>query len=91
MVFVFITERSLVISPSAMPSAAAFSSIASMVLIILMIVRALAGSKDDVGYIGGRIGDKGNGKGDGNDDIGGKSKCETKQRPRGSGVHSLAS
>ena len=79
------------ISPSAMPSAAAFSNIASMVLIILMIVRALAGSKDDVGYIGGRIGDKGDGKGDGNDDIGGKSKCETKQRPRGSGVHSLAS
>ena len=91
MVFVFITERSLVISPSAMPSAAAFSSIASMVLIILMIVRALDGSKGDVGYIGGRIGDKGDGKGDGNDDIGGKSKCETKQRPRGSGVHSLAS
>ena len=75
------------ISPSAMPSAAAFSSIASMVLIILTIVGALAGSKDDVGYIGGRTGDKG----DGNDDIGGKSKCETKQRPRGSGVHSLAS
>ena len=74
-----------------MLSAAAFSSIASMVLIILMIVRALAGSKDDVGYIGGRTGDKGDGKGDGNDDIGGKSKCETKQRPRGSGVHSLAS
>ena len=70
-----------------MLSAAAFSSIASMVLIILTIVGALAGSKDDVGYIGGRT----DGKGDGNDDIGGKSKCETKQRPRGSGVHSLAS
>ena len=46
-----------------MLSAAAFSSIASMVLIILTIVGALAGSKDDVGYIGGRIGDKGDGKG----------------------------
>ena len=74
-----------------MLSAAAFSSIASMVLIILTIVGALAGSKDDVGYIGGRIGDKGDGKGDGNDDIRDKSERETKQRPRGSGVHSLAS
>ena len=40
---------------------------------------------------GGKTGDKGDGKGDGNDDIGGKSERETKQRPRGSGVHSLAS